>query len=85
MTSKISEVKQWVEPLRKLPGFGLESVETLAEKIKTFVQTEGIVPRIPKGLITTLRLAQHIAVQPQKTEDGGKKSCAGCWREVFSG
>lgn len=73
MTSKIVEVRQWVEVLRKLPSFNYEAMTYLAERVKAFVQ-EGVSPKLPKGLITVLRILKHVCIAPALDEGVGKLS-----------
>lgn len=68
-TSKMGELRQWVEVLQKLTGFGVESVPFLAEKLKVYA--EGNVAKLPKGLVTTLRILREFCVAPAVEEGVG--------------
>ncbi len=72
-SSKTVEVRQWVEVLRRLPSFAIDSVEYLCDKVKSCIE-EGLSPRLPKALITALRILHSLVVAPDADEGTGQLS-----------
>lgn len=65
------EIGQWVDVMKKLPGFNYDSVEFLCEKIKGIVDQDDdfktlSLPR--PALVTSLRILESIVLPPTDSD-----------------
>ena len=69
--SKLSQLQDWLAPVKKLSSFGVEEVATMATLLKTYAED---VSKMSPSLITVLRLLHNLAIPPQylsSLADGG--------------
>ena len=60
LAEKVNELHEWMTPLGKLPSLSWEdNIEALMTQLKDYSKE---IDEIPKGLVTTLRILQHLAV-----------------------
>ena len=67
--SKISRLKEWLGPLRSLTHYTQEGLPVIIEQMKSF--TEDIL-KLPRGLITVLRILRHLCIAPPNEYPEGK-------------
>ena len=68
---RVSELHDWLAPIKQIPVISSD-FETITELAKQLRQYSEEVSDLPKGLITVLRIMQHLAIAPTSPEDLGK-------------
>ena len=66
----ISELHDWLAPLKRIGQTFLSDAPTVTELVAQIRQYSDEVADMPKGLVTTLRVLQHIAIAPTTSEVG---------------
>jgi len=70
-SSKLSRLKEWLTPLKSLSSYTHEGLPALVEQVKALKDD---VTKLPRGLITVLRILRHLAITPVNNYPEGKYS-----------
>lgn len=60
-TSKLQELQEWLNPTKKVPIFSHESLQPLILQLKMYADD---ILKLPRGLITVMRILNWLAVPP---------------------
>lgn len=71
MNDRLTELHDWLAPIKQIPVIQYDT-ETITELVSQLRQYSEEVSDLPKGIITVLRLLQHLAIAPIGPEDSGK-------------
>ena len=68
-TSKLQELQEWLNPTKKVPIFSHESLQPLILQLKIYADD---ILKLPRGLITVMRILNWLAVPPDCKYTHGK-------------
>lgn len=68
-SSKLSRLKEWLTPLRSLTHYTHEGLPALIEQMKSFADD---ILKLPRGLITVLRVLRNLCIAPPNEYPDGK-------------
>ncbi|XP_046569418.1 protein virilizer homolog [Haliotis rubra] len=61
--SRLTELEEWVAPLKKVPCVSRDKMSDLIGQLKMYAED---VHKLPPGLITTVRILHYLSVPPEK-------------------
>jgi len=64
----VSELHDWLVPLKRIGPTFLSDAPTVTELVTQIRQYSDEVVDMPKGLVTALRVLQHIAIAPTTSD-----------------
>jgi hypothetical protein len=71
MNDRLTELHDWLAPIKQLPVIQSDT-ETITELVGQLRQYSEEVTDLPKGIITVLRILQHLAIAPVSPDDSGE-------------
>jgi len=67
----VTELHDWLVPIKTLPQFSSDS-DTINELARQLRQYSEEVSDLPKGLVTVLRIMQHLAIATNSCDESGE-------------
>lgn len=64
------ELQDWLAPTKKITAYNYEGLEAVIELLKQYNED---ISKLPRGLVTTLRVLVHLAIPPENPFQEGKR------------
>ena len=71
-SSKLLEMQEWLQPVKSIPSLTYDGIAAAVTQLKQYTED---MQKVPRGLITTMRILRSLSVAPHRKYPDGVLVC----------